>query len=130
MDKYIPLNTILYAHQPLLKNLKSNSIIQAYKQTHISLFYCIYVVDCMCYSRLQMDELVTVTCRDVCRDGFQIYEHGSQNTPTLLPACLDAVFLDLPQPWLAIDHVFDLMKPSRPICCYSPCMEQVCVCLC
>jgi tRNA (adenine57-N1/adenine58-N1)-methyltransferase len=77
---------------------------------------------------------ITLTHRNVCKDGFS-------------PAAdIDAVFLDLPAPWLAVPHLstvlnvrtlianqYNQTKPfgflqrqsiSR-VCCYSPCMEQV-----
>ncbi|XP_064622729.1 tRNA (adenine(58)-N(1))-methyltransferase catalytic subunit TRMT61A-like [Lineus longissimus] len=59
-------------------------------------------------------DLATVRQRDVCSDGFDLEDVA------------DAVFLDLPKPWLAIPSAKKSMKPSGGrICCFSPCIEQV-----
>ena len=56
--------------------------------------------------------------RDVCEDGFHT-EGGKAN----------AIFLDLPAPWLALKHLTRAgpLDPSSAvrICTFSPCIEQV-----
>ncbi|KAK1224049.1 tRNA (adenine-N(1)-)-methyltransferase catalytic subunit trm61 [Marasmius sp. AFHP31] len=58
---------------------------------------------------------VTLTHRNVCKEGFTIEDTA------------DALFLDIPAPWDAIDHAKRALKKDRitRICCFSPCMEQV-----
>ncbi|KAG2147008.1 tRNA methyltransferase complex subunit Cpd1 [Suillus cothurnatus] len=62
-----------------------------------------------------MADIVTLTHRNVCKDGFTVED------------TVDAVFLDLPAPWDAIEHAKKALKKTSPtrICCFSPCMEQV-----
>lgn len=62
-----------------------------------------------------LGEFVTVQCRDVCADGFTEELNNS----------VDAVFLDLPAPYLAIDHVVKAIKSEGGrFCAFSPCIEQ------
>lgn len=60
-------------------------------------------------------DVVTVTHRDVCGEGF----------PRELDKKADAVFLDVPNPWLAIPHAKNALKAGGRVCTYSPCVEQV-----
>ena len=67
-----------------------------------------------------LNHLVTVQCRNVCQDGFDITSQ------------VDAVILDLPIPWEAIPYAKQALRPAGRICCFSPCIEQVqrsCKCL-
>ncbi|GES75838.1 tRNA (adenine(58)-N(1))-methyltransferase catalytic subunit TRMT61A-like [Rhizophagus clarus] len=59
-----------------------------------------------------LSDLITVECRDVCKDGFGIK---------------DIVHADLPAPWEAIPAAKETFKQNRigKICCFSPCIEQV-----
>lgn len=61
-----------------------------------------------------MSEIITVTHADACQDGFGNLEN-----------CVDAVFLDLPSPWLSVPFATKALKIGRMICSFSPCIEQV-----
>ncbi|MCJ1387058.1 tRNA (adenine-N(1)-)-methyltransferase catalytic subunit trm61 [Xylographa soralifera] len=52
-----------------------------------------------------LDGLVEITHRDVCADGFSVFKDGAQTVQA------EAVFLDLPAPWIALKH---LTRASRP----------------
>ncbi|KAJ3020840.1 tRNA (adenine-N(1)-)-methyltransferase catalytic subunit trm61 [Thoreauomyces humboldtii] len=60
-------------------------------------------------------EGVTIQHRDVCADGFAMED------------AVDAVFLDMPAPWAALEAAKKAFKRNKTgkICCFSPCMEQV-----
>lgn len=62
-----------------------------------------------------LTEYVTVAHRDVCADGFGLVDQ------------VDAVFLDLPNPWKAIPFAKQALRKDRMtrICSFSPCIEQV-----
>lgn len=70
-----------------------------------------------------LDGIVELTHRDVCNDGFMLADGSSPKT--------DAIFLDLPAPWTALQHLTrDGPSPLNPdssvhVCSFSPCIEQV-----
>ena len=63
--------------------------------------------------------LVTVYHKDVC--GKDESCAGGFDLPA---ASVDAMVLDLPEPWLAIPHAAYCLKPNARIATYSPCVEQ------
>jgi len=67
------------------------------------------------FARHGMADVVTLTHRNACKDGFTVTD------------CVDSVFLDLPAPWDAVEHAKKALRKDRTarICCFSPCMEQV-----
>lgn len=70
-----------------------------------------------------LENYVTVQCRDVC-GKFESVENGF-GFSGVEDQSIDAVFLDLPEPWLAIDSALRVIKPGKKLCSYSPCIEQV-----
>lgn len=71
--------------------------------------------------------IVKISHQDVCDEGFSIPEAPE-------PILANAVFLDLPAPWLALPHLTRQFpasslvldpKTSIHICTFSPCIEQV-----
>jgi tRNA (adenine57-N1/adenine58-N1)-methyltransferase len=81
-----------------------------------------------------LEDIVQITHRDVCEEGFLV----NGESPNA-----EAVFLDLPAPWLALPHLsrsppsktetngstpcISPLSPNAPvqICTFSPCIEQV-----
>ena len=66
----------------------------------------------------KLDDLVELRHRDVCQDSFNGSDYRA-----------NAVFLDLPAPWLALKHLTRSGPLARDkaihICTFSPCIEQV-----
>ncbi|MCJ1434280.1 tRNA (adenine-N(1)-)-methyltransferase catalytic subunit trm61 [Xylographa pallens] len=52
-----------------------------------------------------LDDTVEITHRDVCADGFSLFKDGVQTVQA------EAIFLDLPAPWIALKH---LTRASHP----------------
>ena len=74
-----------------------------------------------------LDDVVTVTHRDVYQDGFLLEDGMSPQA--------DVIFLDLPEPRRALEHLtrspadgsISALNPKSParLCTFSPCIEQV-----
>jgi tRNA (adenine57-N1/adenine58-N1)-methyltransferase catalytic subunit len=61
-----------------------------------------------------VSEYATVYHRDACTEGFQMNDKA------------DAVFLDLPQSWKALESAkVAIKRESGRICGFSSCIEQV-----
>lgn len=67
------------------------------------------------FKRHGLDHIVEVGNRDTQTNGFPEEFHGKA----------DAVFLDLPTPWLAVKSAHACLKPDKMLCSFSPCIEQV-----
>lgn len=77
-----------------------------------------------------LEDTVILTHRDVCNDGFTLDSTTATSSPPSARA--NAIFLDLPAPWLALrhltrDHPASPLDPDSAvhICTFSPCIEQV-----
>jgi len=62
--------------------------------------------------RVGLSDYVEFFCADAEKDGFQQKD-------------VDAVFIDLPEPWIAIKHAFDALKGGHSFVSLSPNTEQV-----
>jgi len=67
------------------------------------------------FERIGISSLVTARVRDIQGEGFLEEFAG----------LADAVFLDLPQPWLAIPSAAKILRHDGTLCSFSPCIEQV-----
>lgn len=67
------------------------------------------------FEKTGLSSLVTVGVRDIQGEGF----------PDEFSGLADSVFLDLPQPWLAIPSAGKMLKQDGVLCSFSPCIEQV-----
>lgn len=69
------------------------------------------------FAKNRAGHLVEVTHKDVCGK----HGPGGFDRP---PASVDAVILDLPEPWTAVAHCAHVLKPNARLASYSPCVEQ------
>jgi tRNA (adenine57-N1/adenine58-N1)-methyltransferase len=65
-----------------------------------------------------VSHLVETHHKDVCGGSK---EQGGFDLPG---QSVDAIFLDLPEPWLAVPHAAFILKANGRIASYSPCVEQ------
>jgi hypothetical protein len=70
--------------------------------------YCLFYFSREEFTRHGMDDIVTLTHRNVCKDGFTVVDTVDAGFYSITRAHRDTdfsiVFLDLPAPWEAIDH--------------------------
>ena len=67
------------------------------------------------FEKTGLSSFVTVGVRDIQGEGF----------PDEFSGLADSIFLDLPQPWLAIPSAGKMLKEDGVLCSFSPCIEQV-----
>jgi tRNA (adenine57-N1/adenine58-N1)-methyltransferase catalytic subunit len=69
------------------------------------------------FSKYGLTHLIKSHFQDVYVDGFHV-----KDAPKVYA---DAAFLDLPEPWKALNHVQKHLKPLARLCTFSPCIEQI-----
>ena len=74
------------------------------------------------FKLLKLDQIITVTHRDVIQDGFELEEKSLVNASH--KKC-GSMFIDLPSPWLAIKHAKKVMCSGAYFVSFSPCIEQI-----
>ena len=71
---------------------------------------------------LKLDKKITITHRDVIQDGFELEQDSLENPSH--KKC-GSMFIDLPSPWLAINHAKKVLKSGAYFVSFSPCIEQI-----
>lgn len=74
------------------------------------------------FQRLNLEHKISITHRDVVENGFVL------DTDNLLQEShskCDSIFIDLPSPWLIIQHAKKVLVSNGNFVSFSPCIEQV-----
>jgi tRNA (adenine57-N1/adenine58-N1)-methyltransferase len=82
------------------------------------------------FLKLGLNDFITVTHRDVLANGFTLGQGDGPLTDgetdaRVGPGSIDAIFLDLPSPQLAVPHAYAILRKRGKLCNFSPCIEQV-----
>ena len=67
------------------------------------------------FAKNGIGDMITVTRCNAYTEGFGVALRNK----------VDAVFLDLPMPWLALPHAYRALRRTGRLCTFSPCIEQV-----
>jgi tRNA (adenine57-N1/adenine58-N1)-methyltransferase catalytic subunit len=82
------------------------------------------------FEQLGIIDFVTVTHRDVVKNGFKGAEYWihdqkiNEKVLTEQPLA-NAIFLDLPMPWEVVKFADECLVENGKFCSFSPCIEQV-----
>jgi len=76
------------------------------------------------FGKNKLNHLVTVHHKDVCGKGVDDGTGDNSGGFDVDNESADAVFLDLPEPWLAVVAAANALKKDGRLCSYSPCIEQ------
>jgi tRNA (adenine57-N1/adenine58-N1)-methyltransferase len=74
------------------------------------------------FIRLHLDNRITITHRDVVQDGFSV---PLESLVKESHRQCDAIFIDLPSPWLIVGHAKKVLSKNGQFVSFSPCIEQV-----
>ena len=82
------------------------------------------------FDKLGLGGSITVTHRDVLKQGFTLKGDGlpiadgeQTDEVKVAPGSIDAIFLDLPNPQMAVGHAYKILKKRGRLCNFSPCIE-------
>jgi tRNA (adenine57-N1/adenine58-N1)-methyltransferase len=74
------------------------------------------------FKKLHLDNKITITHRDVVQNGFILEK---ENLKKESHSQCDSIFIDLPSPWLIIEHAKKVLVKNGNFVSFSPCIEQV-----
>lgn len=82
------------------------------------------------FANMGLTQYITVTHRDLLSSGFLLDAKSETDEDNaahegVQEGSVDAVFLDLPRPHIAVGHAFKVLRRKGKLCNFSPCIEQV-----